>query len=111
METRCANARFEQTGIVRMEPRKYCSDRCRQDAWVLRRVAALLASLSDGRGADDRQERKAVRCKRSCGRKAQKDGNGLCKPCAERTATRDRENGRVDRRMLSNKYRNGKRVR
>jgi hypothetical protein len=32
---------FKQTGIVRMEPRKYCSKGCRMDAWALKRVAKL----------------------------------------------------------------------
>jgi hypothetical protein len=34
-------ARFEQTGILRMEPRKYCCEGCRMDAWALRRVGKL----------------------------------------------------------------------
>jgi hypothetical protein len=41
------DVRFEQTGIVRMEPRKYCCDRCRLDAWHLREVAKLLEGFTD----------------------------------------------------------------
>ena len=33
--------RFEQTGIVRLEPRKYCGKDCRMDAWAIRRTAKL----------------------------------------------------------------------
>jgi hypothetical protein len=32
---------FEQTGIERLEPRKYCDKDCRMDAWAIRRTAAL----------------------------------------------------------------------
>jgi hypothetical protein len=37
-ESPVCEVQFEQTGIVRMEPRRYCSDGCRQDAWILRRA-------------------------------------------------------------------------
>lgn len=36
------DVQFEQTGIMRLEPRKFCSAECRQDAWILRRAKALL---------------------------------------------------------------------
>jgi hypothetical protein len=39
--------RFEQTGVMRLEPRKYCCDQCRQDAWGIKRAAKLLEGLSD----------------------------------------------------------------
>ena len=37
---------FEQTGM-KMEPRRFCSDSCRMDAWIIRRAARLLEGLSD----------------------------------------------------------------
>jgi hypothetical protein len=39
--------RFEQTGVMRLEPRKYCCDQCRQDAWVIKRAAKLLEGFTD----------------------------------------------------------------
>lgn len=39
------SVRFEQTGIVRMEPRLYCSSRSRQDGWIIRRASELLVGL------------------------------------------------------------------
>lgn len=48
-ESPVCNMRFDQTGIRRLEPRRFCSDRCRQDAWILRRAAGLLQGLSDER--------------------------------------------------------------
>lgn len=39
--------RFEQTGIMRMKPRRYCSAQCRQDTWVLKQAGKLLANLPD----------------------------------------------------------------
>ena len=46
----CENAlcgvQFEQTGIMRMEPRRFCSPACRRDAWILRRAAEMLLGLS-----------------------------------------------------------------
>ena len=41
----CYN-RFPQTGL-RIEPRRFCSDRCRQQASLIRRVGALLNDLPD----------------------------------------------------------------
>jgi hypothetical protein len=41
--------KFEQTGVVRLEPRKYCCDRCRLDAWHLREAAKLLENETDQR--------------------------------------------------------------
>jgi hypothetical protein len=41
--------KFEQTGIVRLEPRKYCCERCRVDAWHLREAAKLMEKVSDKR--------------------------------------------------------------
>jgi hypothetical protein len=41
----CDN-RFPQTGL-RIEPRRFCSDRCRQQASLIRRVGALLNDLPD----------------------------------------------------------------
>jgi hypothetical protein len=38
---------FRQTGIMRLEPRRFCDAKCRQNAWVLRRAAKLLEGLSD----------------------------------------------------------------
>jgi hypothetical protein len=40
--------RFEQTG-TKMEPRKYCCDRCRLDAWHLREASKLLENETDER--------------------------------------------------------------
>jgi hypothetical protein len=51
-ETVCENPlcdiRFEQTGLA-MSPKRFCSDTCKQQASLIRRVAALLAGLSDNR--------------------------------------------------------------
>jgi hypothetical protein len=41
----CDN-RFPQTGL-RIEPRRFCSDRCRQQASLIRRVGALVNDLPD----------------------------------------------------------------
>jgi hypothetical protein len=41
----CDN-QFPQTGL-RIEPRRFCSDRCRQQASLIRRVGALLNDLPD----------------------------------------------------------------
>lgn len=41
------DARFEQTGMVRMEPRRFCNDRCRMAAWILKRAKKLLEGLTD----------------------------------------------------------------
>jgi hypothetical protein len=40
---------FEQTGVMRLEPRKYCRDQCRLDAWHLREAARLLENETDQR--------------------------------------------------------------
>jgi hypothetical protein len=41
----CDN-QFPQTGL-RIEPKRFCSDRCRQVASLIRRVAVLLNDLPD----------------------------------------------------------------
>lgn len=41
--------KFEQTGVVRLEPRKYCRDQCRLDAWHLREASRLLKNETDQR--------------------------------------------------------------
>jgi hypothetical protein len=41
----CGN-RFPQTGL-KIEPRRFCSDRCRQQTSLIRRVGALLNDLPD----------------------------------------------------------------
>ena len=41
--------KYEQTGVARLEPRKYCCERCRLDAWHLREASKLLERLSDER--------------------------------------------------------------
>ena len=41
----CDN-RFPQTGL-RIEPRRFCSDRCRQQASLIRRVGALISDLPE----------------------------------------------------------------
>jgi hypothetical protein len=41
----CA-VRFPQSGL-KIEPRRFCSDACRQHASIIRRAARLLAGLSD----------------------------------------------------------------
>jgi len=41
----CDN-RFQQTGL-KIEPRRFCSDQCRQQASLIRRVGALLNDLPD----------------------------------------------------------------
>jgi hypothetical protein len=46
-ESPVCDVRFEQTGMVRMEPRRFCNDRCRMDAWILKRAAKLLEGLTD----------------------------------------------------------------
>jgi hypothetical protein len=38
--------RFEQTGL-KIEPKRYCSDQCRQQASIIRRAAKLLEKVSD----------------------------------------------------------------
>jgi hypothetical protein len=43
-ESPLCDVRFPQTGL-KMEPRRFCSDRCRQDTSLIRRVAALLVPL------------------------------------------------------------------
>jgi hypothetical protein len=49
---RCNNplcdAGFEQTGLA-MKPRHFCSDQCKQQASLIRRVAALFDGLPDAR--------------------------------------------------------------
>jgi hypothetical protein len=40
------SVRFEQTGL-KIEPKRYCSDQCRQQASIIRRAAKLLEKVSD----------------------------------------------------------------
>ena len=40
------DVRFEQTGM-KIKPRRYCCDGCKLDLWAIRRVAKLIAELSD----------------------------------------------------------------
>ncbi len=44
----CANPNcnlpFEASGTA-MQPRRFCSDKCRMDHWILRKAGALLAPL------------------------------------------------------------------
>jgi hypothetical protein len=51
-ETVCENplcdVRFPQTGLA-ISPKCFCSDTCKQQASLIRRVAALLAGLEDSR--------------------------------------------------------------
>jgi hypothetical protein len=51
-ETVCGNpvcqVRFPQSGL-RIEPRRFCSDSCRMDAWIIRRTATLLKEVSDAK--------------------------------------------------------------
>jgi hypothetical protein len=43
-ESPLCDIRFPQTGL-KMEPRRFCSDKCKQQASLIRRVAALLVPL------------------------------------------------------------------
>ena len=49
-ETVCENplcdVRFPRTGLA-VSPKRFCSDTCKQQASLIRRVAALLAGLED----------------------------------------------------------------
>jgi hypothetical protein len=51
-ETVCENplcdVRFQQTGLA-ISPKRFCCDECKQQASLIRRVAALLAGLEDSR--------------------------------------------------------------
>jgi len=51
-ETVCENplcdVSFPQTGLA-MSPKRFCSNTCKQQASLIRRVAALLAGLPDSR--------------------------------------------------------------
>ena len=48
----CSNplcdVRFQQTGLA-IKPRRFCSDHCKQQASLIRRVAALFDGLPDTR--------------------------------------------------------------
>jgi hypothetical protein len=37
---------FEQTGMA-IEPRKFCSNECRMNAWIIKRAVKRLEGLSD----------------------------------------------------------------
>ena len=43
-ESPLCSTRFPQTGL-QMEPRRFCSEKCRQQTSILRRAAALLVPL------------------------------------------------------------------
>jgi len=43
----CGNS-YEQTGLV-MNPRRYCSDECKQQGSILKRAARLLVGLDQAR--------------------------------------------------------------
>ena len=45
-ESPLCDVRFPQTGLE-IEPRRFCSSDCRQHASLIRRVATLLADVSD----------------------------------------------------------------
>lgn len=45
-ESPLCNVRFPQSGLS-IEPRRFCSDQCRQTTSIIRRAAKLLAKLSD----------------------------------------------------------------
>jgi len=51
-ETVCENplcdVRFMQTGLA-ISPKRFCCNECKQQASIIRRVAALLAGLEDSR--------------------------------------------------------------
>lgn len=42
------SVQFEPSGL-KMEPKRYCSDQCKQEASILRRAALLLEGVSDQR--------------------------------------------------------------
>ncbi len=42
------NLAFEASGTA-MQPRRFCSDRCRMEYWTLRKVAALLVPLGQAK--------------------------------------------------------------
>ena len=46
-ESPVCNVDFEQSGIARLEPRRFCDSKCRQNAWIIRQAAKLLKQLSD----------------------------------------------------------------
>ena len=37
---------FHRSG-TKMDPRRYCSEKCKFDSWVIKRAGELLADLSD----------------------------------------------------------------
>jgi hypothetical protein len=43
------DVQFHQTGMMRMEPRRFCCPECRMDAWVIKRASKLLEGLADER--------------------------------------------------------------
>ena len=45
-ESPLCDIRFPQTGL-QIEPRRFCSEKCRQEASLIRRVAVLLNGLPD----------------------------------------------------------------
>jgi len=50
-ESPLCDVRFPQTGL-KIEPRRFCCDDCRQEASLIRRVAKLLEGLSDERALE-----------------------------------------------------------
>ena len=47
-ESPLCDVRFSQTGLA-ISPKRFCCDECKQQASLIRRVAALLAGLEDSR--------------------------------------------------------------
>jgi hypothetical protein len=47
-ENPLCDVRFQQTGLA-ISPKRFCCDECKQEASLIRRVAALLAGLEDSR--------------------------------------------------------------
>ena len=47
-ESPLCSVAFEPSGL-KMEPKRFCCDRCKQEASLIRRVAGLLEGLTDER--------------------------------------------------------------
>jgi hypothetical protein len=47
-ESPVCSVRFDQTGMA-INPRRFCCDQCKMDAWTIRRVAKLLENATDER--------------------------------------------------------------
>src|SRR5947207_3033251 len=48
-ENPICDTQFDQTGITRLQPRRFCCTACRQQTWRIRRTAALLVPLGKER--------------------------------------------------------------